>query len=295
MPFDLSRETRKLERKLSALRANDGLPQGVVELLAATRKKQLEARAAINGGAAVELTPEDRARHLQGAALLPRDRFVPDEAAGSGLFDELLAVVAGMGGPLAEAAGQLRAAETAGAFSRAEAFRRYLADDQGYFAEIAAVTPGAPRLAAFLVQASLTPLLEARAAATVTPEELKATWAHGHCPVCGSLPLIGRLLETEGHRWLTCSFCHTEYRAKRLQCPFCQEEDMDKLEYFDVTGEPGFHVNVCRSCNGYIKTVDFRKLDRPSLPLLDDLESLALDMLATREGLKRPTFSAWGF
>ena len=120
-------------------------------------------------------------------------------------------------------------------------------DDQAYFEAAAEITPSAPRLAAFLVQASLAPCIEARAAAAVAPEDLETVWPHGHCPVCGSLPLIGTLKENEGLRYLTCSFCHTEYRAKRLQCPYCQEESMDKLEYFDATGEPGFHVNVCRS------------------------------------------------
>jgi len=295
MTFDLDREIRRLERKLGALRAKDGLPRELVELLAATRKKQLEARAALNGGAAVTLSPEDRARRLQGAAVLPRERFAPDETISSSLFDELLTLVENSGGGLAEAARQLRAAETEGRFDRAEAFRRYLADDPAYFQAVGGLTPGAPRLAAFLVQAGLAPCLEARAEAAVAPGDLDATWAHGHCPVCGSLPLIGRLKENEGLRYLTCSFCHTEYRAKRLQCPYCLEESLEKLEYFDAAGEPGFHVNVCRSCNGYIKTVDFRKMDRPSLPLLDDLESLALDILAAQEGLRRPTFSAWGF
>ena len=39
----------------------------------------------------------------------------------------------------------------------------------------------------------------------------------------------------------------------------------------------------------------FRQLDRPSLPLLDDLESIALDIRAQNQGLARPVLSAWGF
>lgn len=295
MSFDLARETRKLEKKLGALRTKDGLPQGLVELLAATRRLQLEARASLGKGMAVNLSPEDKVRHLQGAAVLPRECFSPDIESASKLFDSLLDVLDGAGGSLAHGAKAIRVAEAEGRFDRAEAFKRYLQDDTAFFHELGNVTPEAPRLGAFLVQASLAPGIEARAEAAVSRDELDANWPHGHCPVCGSLPLIGRLKETEGLRYLTCSFCHSEYRAKRLQCPFCQEEDMQKLEYFDATDEPGFHVNVCRSCNGYIKTIDFRKMDRTSLPLFDDLESLALDILAAREGLKRPTFSAWGF
>jgi FdhE protein len=36
-------------------------------------------------------------------------------------------------------------------------------------------------------------------------------------------------------------------------------------------------------------------MDRQSVPVLDDLESLALDILAREQGFVRPTQSAWGF
>ena len=36
-------------------------------------------------------------------------------------------------------------------------------------------------------------------------------------------------------------------------------------------------------------------MDRKSLPLIDDLESLGLDVAAREKKLKRPTLSAWGF
>ncbi|EPR37322.1 formate dehydrogenase accessory protein [Desulfovibrio sp. X2] len=295
MTFDLASESRRLEKKVKALRANVSLPGPLVDLLAAVRRLQLEARAEMAVPVVAQLSVEDKARHLQGAPLLPRERFVVDTARTAALYDGLAALLEERGGALAEGVARLRAAEAAGTYDRSEAFARYVADDQGHFAGLAGLTPGAPRLAAFLVQASLDPAIELQAEAAARDNDLDATWAHGHCPVCGSLPLIARLREKEGLRYLTCSFCHTEYRVRRLQCPFCQEERAEKLEYFDADDEPGFHVNVCRSCNNYIKTVDFRKMDRVSLPLLDDLESLPLDLLAARQGLTRPTLSAWGF
>jgi Protein involved in formate dehydrogenase formation. len=45
----------------------------------------------------------------------------------------------------------------------------------------------------------------------------------------------------------------------------------------------------------YVKTLDFRELDSEPMPALDDMATLALDMLAQEEGYKRPTLSAWGF
>ena len=69
----------------------------------------------------------------------------------------------------------------------------------------------------------------------------------------------------------------------------------EKLEFFEAREEPGFRVDTCRTCNMYIKTTDFRKMDRNGLPLVDDLESLPLDIRAQKENFKRATLSAWGF
>ena len=109
------------------------------------------------------------------------------------------------------------------------------------------------------------------------------------------MPLIGSLQEKEGKRVLTCSFCLSDYRTKRLGCTVCDETDFDKLAYYTVEDEPGFRVDVCQTCNSYLKVADFRELDRKFLPLLDDLASLALDILAVKKGFKRPTLSGWGF
>lgn len=295
MTFDLATESRRLDKKVASLRGKDALPSGLVELLAKARKLQLDARAQ---AASVTIPESERctaASHAQGAPLLPRHGFVVNVERASALMDALKQLAREQGDALARSVQLLDEAEKEGTFDRAEAFARFIADDADHFSRLCELTPETPRLIPFLVQASATPFIEAMAEAAVGEAGLDSIWRHGHCPVCGSLPLIGRLREKEGHRSLVCSFCHSEYRVQRLQCPYCLEEDMEKLEYFDSPDEPGYMVNVCRSCNGYIKTADFRKLDKTSLPLFDDLESLALDMLASQKGLSRPTLSAWGF
>lgn len=295
MTFDLATESRRLDKKVASLRGKDALPIGLVELLAKARKLQLKARAQAVPVSIPDPDRCDAASHAQGAPLLPRHSFAVDAERASALMDALKDLAREQGGALARSVQLLEEAEREGVFDRKEAFARFIADDADHFARLCELTPEAPRLIPFLVQASATPFVEVMAEAVVGEAGLGSVWQHGHCPVCGSLPLIGRLLEKEGHRSLVCSFCHSEYRTRRLQCPYCLEEDMEKLEYFDSPDEPGYMVNVCRSCNGYIKTADFRKLDKPSLPLFDDLESLALDMLASQKGLTRPTLSAWGF
>jgi FdhE protein len=45
----------------------------------------------------------------------------------------------------------------------------------------------------------------------------------------------------------------------------------------------------------YVKTLDYREMDKGLLPALDDMATVALDVLAQGQGYKRPTLSAWGF
>lgn len=94
----------------------------------------------------------------------------------------------------------------------------------------------------------------------------------------------------------TCSYCRTTFRAKRIQCPFCLEEDAKKLDYFTTENEPGYQVHVCRSCKSYIKIADFREFfGRESIPALDDLESLPLDIAAQNEDFHRSRLPSGGY
>jgi FdhE protein len=141
----------------------------------------------------------------------------------------------------------------------------------------------------------MTPSLERMALKLAAVTDLRKSWTHGHCPVCGSMPIMSDLREKEGFRYNICGFCHSEYHFPRLQCPFCLEKDTAKLEYYEAKEEPGVRINACRTCMMYIKQTDFRNLDRRALPLIDDLDSLALDIAAREKDFKRPSLSAWGF
>lgn len=77
--------------------------------------------------------------------------------------------------------------------------------------------------------------------------------------------------------------------------PLLPGEGHGQAEYYEAPEEPGVRINACKTCMLYIKTTDFRNLDRRSLPLVDDLESLSLDVAAREKKYKRPTLSAWGF
>ncbi len=307
MTSDFDRDLQRLEGKLKALRSKEYIPDALLEIVARTAAIQLEARAAVQADlSAVPVadlaTPE---AHAQGAPLLPRDAFIYDRARTAATFGRLLAMMRAAGGTLGAAAEVVREAMEKGELAVENACDAALRDDVAWFDAWALRLPDAPSLVRFLAMGSVTPAVEALAAAVAAeharrtgadqPGGTPVVWQHGHCPVCGSAPLVGRLVGKEGALHHTCSFCRHEYRAKRLQCPFCLENESKNLEYFTADGEPGFQVHVCKSCKGYIKVADFREFDRISIPVLDDLESLALDIVARQQGYARPTASAWGF
>jgi FdhE protein len=295
MSTDHDLRARRLEKKLAELATKDFLPREIVTLVGEVARRQLAAQAcaAVALPAAADLP--DALAASQGKPLIERGRFPFDATQAELLFGEFAELLAGLGGEQAKAVAAVRAALASGEITLAEAFARHLAGDDAFFALFAGRTPAAPRTLGFLVQAALTPSLAAAADAFRAEIEKADARQHGHCPVCGSLPLFSVLREKEGLRFAVCSFCQAEYRIRRLSCPYCDEADPAKLTFFTADELPGFRVDVCAACRRYVKAADFRALDKVSVPVLDDLESLALDILAREAGFERPVLSAWGF
>jgi FdhE protein len=143
----------------------------------------------------------------------------------------------------------------------------------------------------FLIQNSIRPSIEAgveQLRSEVDPE----TWLKGYCPMCGSLPSLSLLKEEVGKRYLLCSFCGYQWRVERIFCPFCNNKDQESLHYFCGEGEETHRIDLCDKCHQYIKTIDTRNLQE-SDPVLEDLSTLHLDLLASQKGYKRPVPNPW--
>ncbi len=112
----------------------------------------------------------------------------------------------------------------------------------------------------------------------------ESTWNEGFCPLCGSPPMMSRL-EKEGQRTLACGLCHHEWNFPRMECPFCRNQDQNSLFYLFDEREEGYRIYACRRCQGYIKAVDARVLEKPAPLILENLVTLHLDMLAQEKGL----------
>ena len=303
MKFVYARERGMLEAKLASMRGRDWMPEALLALISQTSQIQLRACAAM--AVAPFALPEDKVTpetlHRQGIPLLSAEHIPPPGRRGALVFRKILDMLRLRGDSLGAGAEEIhrtlaRKTGSAGSLRPAQAFAALLRNNTAFFEHWAARLPDAPALLRFLTLSSLTPAFTRLHAALADRLRTSEVWPHGHCPLCGNPPLIGKLAGKEGFRFHSCSLCRLEYRAPRLGCPFCQEQRGDKLSVFAADTQPGYAVYACRICNRYIKLADFREYaGRVSLPVLDDLESLPLDMLAQRQGLTRLTSSAWGF
>ena len=159
-----------------------------------------------------------------------------------------------------------------------------LENDEDALTGIAGEVQLEPQTLKFLAQMALTPSIQALRSLYASQIDTD-TWDHGYCPFCGSLPSIS-FFDKTGKRYMHCEFCGLEWRFPRLRCPFCSNDDHKNLGYFDVENQEGLRVDFCRQCGRYIKVVDKRVFENAGPMELENLATLHLDILATKEGFK---------
>jgi len=122
------------------------------------------------------------------------------------------------------------------------------------------------------------------------------SWLKGNCPLCGSFPAMEKLSREDGRRILWCGLCGTQWRYKRITCPFCGNKDHNSLRFFFTEGDSSleqnpFRVDVCDKCRNYIKTIDERKMPETEIPDFswENINTLYLDILAQKDGYESPT------
>jgi FdhE protein len=108
------------------------------------------------------------------------------------------------------------------------------------------------------------------------------------CPFCSRNPVLG-ILRPEGDgakRSLLCSLCSTEWDYRRIVCPACNEQRVEKLPIFTADSFEFIRVEACDSCKTYIKTVDLTKNGR-AVPIVDELAAIPLSLWAEEHGYRK--------
>jgi FdhE protein len=89
-----------------------------------------------------------------------------------------------------------------------------------------------------------------------------------------------------GKRSLICSLCAHEWDFRRIVCPACGEESVDKLPVYVAEELPHVRVEACDTCHRYIKTIDLTK-DGRAVPVVDELAAIPLSLWAAERGYEK--------
>lgn len=223
-------------------------------------------------------------RLREGLPLLSFDAVSVDREKALAFIGTVIDVMQRMGNAGGESLERLREALAGGKADITALLRGCLARERRAILETALAVRIDPGLLEFAVHTLLRTALE-RAAEGVDPGRF-AGWNRHSCPVCGSPAAMAELVGEEGERHLSCSSCFSRWAYNQPACPFCGNDEPEKLTYF-TTGDGPHRVDICLACSQYIKTRLSPTGSAGVPPELDDLATVLLDLLAAQEGYRR--------
>jgi FdhE protein len=232
--------------------------------------------------------PEDllSVKKEEGFPLISTTDFVVDTEAAEALMRKLCQLAVEANEVLAETGPKIVDALDKGSLDASTLFSNILKEDDTYYDDAAGRLHIDKTILAFAAYNSIKPSVSLCAEQLATYLDKDTQWGKGYCPICGSPPALSILRGEGGERSLLCSFCGHEWRTRRIYCPFCNNNDQKTLHYFFSEQEKDYRVDVCDRCKKYIKTVDVRKIQRPLHPLVEQISTLHLDILAQEQGLE---------
>jgi FdhE protein len=120
-------------------------------------------------------------------------------------------------------------------------------------------------------------------------DRIPRSWMEGYCPICAAWPILAERRGLDRTRRLRCGRCGGEWQVQWLCCTYCGEREHERLGSL-VPEQRGERLNVetCSSCHGYVKSVATLQRIPPFELLLQDLESVELDLVALDRGYTRP-------
>jgi len=217
--------------------------------------------------------------------LINMSEFKIDSKSAGELLKKICTIAKDANENMANSAQALLAAIDSEYFDLDLLFSSLIEENDAFFVETAEDRNIDKNILAFLTYSSIQPSLTLCAEQLATYLHADDPWEKGYCPICGSPPGLS-LLEEEGARFLTCSFCWHRWSARRVYCPFCENTDSKTLHYFFSEEEEDYRVDVCDGCNKYIKVIDTRKANRVIYPPLEQISTLHLDIQAREKGLE---------
>ena len=119
-----------------------------------------------------------------------------------------------------------------------------------------------------------------------------AAWNQGYCPACGSWPAIAEVVDS--HRLLRCAFCAATWERTIYACVYCDERGEAFVTAAPDQDRKDRRIEVCRTCGGYLKTIDATALSPFPLVAIADMETMDLDVAAMEHQYGRPPMREFG-
>ncbi len=119
--------------------------------------------------------------------------------------------------------------------------------------------------------------------------EIPAYWPQGYCPVCAAWPILAERRGLDRSRRLRCGRCAAEWEVQWLCCIYCGEKQHELLGMLEpAERSEQLKVETCGTCRGYLKSIASLQGFSSMELLLQDLETVELDLVALERGYGKP-------
>jgi FdhE protein len=119
--------------------------------------------------------------------------------------------------------------------------------------------------------------------------QVPPTWPYGYCPICGAWPALTEMRGLDRARHLRCARCGGDWAVAWLHCPYCHTTDHEQLgALVPEAGGETRKVDTCAACKGYVKAVTTLGPWPAYMVLIEDLDTVDLDVAAMQHGYGRP-------
>jgi len=293
METQMDSDAKRMKERISAIKRIHPNYRGILDLFEKLFLEQLKMRAEVNYRPVETVEDRARIRMKEGFPMLSKGDFSIDPSLATRLFRSLCRIAKRENEKLRVEVEKITKALRRKKIDLEACLIKAVEGDQDYLSGVATHVGVDQGVMNFLLHTTIKPFVEVVASHSrgKVDEDL---WDKGYCPICGSQPLMGELRGEEGKRIWTCSFCGTQWRGKRVMCPFCENTDRESLRYFYTEKEKAYRIDICDKCKRYIKTVDSRQLAGDIFLPVEDIGTLHLDILAAEKGFRRETFNFLG-
>ncbi|WP_338450308.1 formate dehydrogenase accessory protein FdhE [Niallia oryzisoli] len=150
-----------------------------------------------------------------------------------------------------------------------------------YFADWAEKNSVPEWLPVFAAEHAVRPYLHK--ASIELQDELPKQGHTGGCPCCGE-PARMALINKNGKKELICPRCHSTWEQKKIACAHCGSDAQGEVMVLKLEEDERAEIYACKSCKGYTKVIDTRKLLEVPAPEILDLKTIHLDYIAQEKG-----------